>query len=273
MGQDDSDAYVLRGGDQGAERLRLLARVKWPTTRALLRRVGLRPGMRCLDVGCGGGAVTLKLARWVGTAGQAVGVDLDERCLELARQEAARKGLPAAFRREGVYDLSEEGAYDLVYSRFLLTHVPKPVRAVECLAGAARPGGLVAVEDIEFAAHFCHPACPAFDRYVSLYRQAVRRRGGDPDIGPRLVDLLMDAKLKDVGVAVVQPAYRRGPGKRIAQVTMEHVREAVVTAGLASDGEVDAVVADLARFVRSPRTVLSLPRIFQVWGRKTAGAP
>jgi SAM-dependent methyltransferase len=271
MGQDGSDTYVLRGGDEGAERLRLLARVKWPTTRALLRRVGLRPGMRCLDVGCGSGAVTLKLARWVGPDGRAVGVDLDERCLELARQEAAREGLPAVFRREGVHDLGEEGAYDLVYGRFLLTHVPEPGRAVERLARATRPGGLVVVEDIEFAAHFSYPACPAFDRYVSLYRQAVRRRGGDPDIGPRLVGLLLEAGLRQVGVAVVQPTYRRGPGKRIAQVTMEHIREAVVTAGLASEGEVDAVIADLDRFAHNPRTILSLPRIFQVWGRKRAG--
>src|SRR5438874_1379645 len=134
MGQEGPDTYVLRGGDQRAERLRLLARVKWPTTRALRRRVGLRPGMRCLDVGCGSGAVSLKLARLVGPGGRAVGVDLDERCLGLARQEAARKGLPAVFRRGGVHDLREQGAYDLVYSRFLLTHVPEPGRALERLA-------------------------------------------------------------------------------------------------------------------------------------------
>src|SRR5258708_38315263 len=72
MEPDESDTYVLRGGEQGAERLRLLARVKWPTTKALLRQVGLRPGMRCLDVGCGIGAVTLKLARWVGPTGISV---------------------------------------------------------------------------------------------------------------------------------------------------------------------------------------------------------
>src|SRR5262249_43308467 len=51
MGHDGSDTYVLRGGQKGAERLRLLARVKWPTTKTLLRRFGLRPGMHCLDVG------------------------------------------------------------------------------------------------------------------------------------------------------------------------------------------------------------------------------
>ncbi len=237
-------AYVLRGGEQGAERLRLLARIKWPSTKTLLRRVGMRPGMRCLDVGCGPGAVTLKLARWVGPTGLAVGIDLDEHCLELARQDAARLGLPAQFIREEVNALREEAACDLVYSRFLLTHLPDPARAVECLVRAVRPGGLVAVEDIEFAAHFCYPACPAFDRYVSLYQQAVQRRGGDPNIGPRLASLLLDAGLQRVGVEVVQPTFRGGPGKRMAQVTLEHIRETVVTAGLAAAPEVDAVIAE-----------------------------
>jgi SAM-dependent methyltransferase len=272
MAPDGSDGYVLRGGEEGAARLRLLARVTWPATKALLRRVGLRPGMRCLDVGCGIGAVTLRLARRVGPTGQAVGIDVDERCLELAGQEAARRALPAAFRAEGVNDLREEAAYDLVYGRFLLSHMPDPGRAVGRLVRAVRPGGKMVVEDVEFAAHFCHPACPAFARYVALYQEAVRRRGGDPDLGPRLVGLLLDAGLRRVGLEVVQPAYRTGPGKRMAQVTMAHIREAVVAAGLAAAQEVDAVVADLDRFARHPRTVLSLPRIFQVWGRRAGRA-
>ena len=46
------DSYVLRGGEKGAERLRLLARVTWPTTEALLRRIGLGAGQRCLAAVC-----------------------------------------------------------------------------------------------------------------------------------------------------------------------------------------------------------------------------
>lgn len=70
MTSTDQNDYVLRGGDHGAERLRLLASMKWPTTKPLLDRAGMRPGIICLDVGCGPGAVTFRMAEeaWL-TAG------------------------------------------------------------------------------------------------------------------------------------------------------------------------------------------------------------
>jgi hypothetical protein len=49
---------------------------------------------------------------------------------------------------------------------------------------------------------------------------------------------------------------------------MEHIREAVVGAGLASDEEISRVVAEITSFADDPKTIVSLPRIFQVWGRK-----
>jgi SAM-dependent methyltransferase len=63
---EQPESYVLRGGKAGAARLRLINRVKWPTTERLLSTAGLRAGMRVLDLGCGGGAVTLKIAALVG---------------------------------------------------------------------------------------------------------------------------------------------------------------------------------------------------------------
>jgi ubiquinone/menaquinone biosynthesis C-methylase UbiE len=260
--------YVLLCGDPAAKRLKLLARTKWPTTKTVLRRVGVGSGMRCLDVGCGNGAVTLRLALRVGSSGQVVGIDRDERCLEIARHKAARHRLPAIFRAQSITDLREDSAYDRVYSRFLLTHLPKSGEALERMVQATRQGGLVIVEDIEFAASFSHPPCPAFRRYVDLYQQTVTRKGGDPNIGPRLLSLFLEAGLDDVQLEAVQPTYRSGVGKRIAAITMEHIQEAVVQEGLASAEEIQGIVADLDRFTADTRTILSLPRIFQVWGRK-----
>lgn len=261
--------YVLRGGDEGAKRLALLARVKWPTTKVLLRRAGLKKGMRCLDVGCGSGAVTLQMARWVGAEGLAVGIDMDERALELARAEAARRRLPAQFRTAAAHDIGgDQDAYDLVFARFLLTHLSDPARTLRQMVAATRPGGTVVVEDIDFPGSFCHPACRAYDRYVELYQAVVRRRGGDPAIGPRLLGLCAAAGVQSPQLEVILPAFHEGEGKQMARVTMEHIRESVLSAGLASGEEVDGILAELDDFASRPLTMISLPRVFQVWGKR-----
>ena len=64
------------------------------------------------------------------------------------------------------------------------------------------------------------------------------------------------------------PIFREGEGKRVAQVTMEHIREAVVGAELATSTEVDAVVTDLKAFAGDERTLMSIAPTFQVWGRE-----
>ena len=52
---------------------------------------------------------------------------------------------------------------------------------------------------------------------------------------------------------------------------MEHIREAVVAAGLASDQEVSGNIDGINAFAAEPKTILSLPRIFQVIGKKPGG--
>src|SRR5262245_60514841 len=134
--------YVISGGREGYERLQLLARVRWPETAQLFADVGVGPGQTCLDVGCGGGAVTLELARLVGASGRAVGLDMDEVKLELARADAAEAGLSnVEFRQVDVDGWDEPERYDVVYARFLLEHVPRPLDLLRRMWAAVRPRG------------------------------------------------------------------------------------------------------------------------------------
>ena len=97
--------------------MRLINRVKWPTTEQLLNKAGLRAGMRVLDLGCGGGAVTLRIGALVGAEGEVVGIDLDPSILRLAQREAEDSNLPVTFRHLGAEELEEVAAYDFAYSR------------------------------------------------------------------------------------------------------------------------------------------------------------
>ena len=115
---------MLRGGRWGYDRLKLLAQIKQDDTLELLRRAGVSSGMRCLDLGCGGGEGTFDLAAAVGPAGLVTGVDMDAEKLALARESARERGLTnVGFRAGNVNDWDEPDVYDFVYSRFLLQHL------------------------------------------------------------------------------------------------------------------------------------------------------
>jgi len=265
------ERYVIRGGVDGRERLRVLARALRPGTLALLESAGVRAGMACLDLGCGGGDVAFELARLVGPEGRVLGVDLDPSQVAIAAREAAGLGLAHCTFREGDAVLEQGRAeFDLAYARFLLTHLPDPAGALARMIGHVAPGGVVVLEDIDFRGHFCHPPCAAFDRYVALYTRAVQGKGADPHVGARLPALLRAAGCVDVRVRVVQPAALEGDVKRMAPLTLANIADAVLAAGLADGDELARLQAELDAQAADPDALASLPRIVQAWGRRAA---
>jgi SAM-dependent methyltransferase len=263
----ESSTYVIKGGIPGRERLRILARVMGPTTHSLLDRLGDLTGSRCLDAGCGGGDVTRELARRAGPGGHVVGVDLDETKLAICREESAGIG-NIEFRSARVGEDEIGRPFDVVFARFLLTHLTDPAKAVRQFHGALRPGGQIAVEDIDFTGYTAHPFTAAHRKYADLYRQVVRLRGADPDIGPRLPSLLLENGFTDVGVSVVQPMALTGEIKLMPPITTESISDAVVGAGLASVEEMAALAQELYADAANPATLVGNPRVVQTWARK-----
>jgi SAM-dependent methyltransferase len=242
--------------------------VTWPTTAEWLATAGVPAGARCLDLGCGGGHVSVELARMAGPTGSVVGVDLDAEIIDLARAAAATKGIGNAEFRVGTADEIGGGPYDLGYARFLLSHVADPQRVVNTLAAATAPGGTVIVEDVDFTGAFCYPPDDAYTRSVQLYRETVRRRGGDADIGPALPGLLTAAGLADVRVRVVQPASIDGGPKVMCLLTLERTAAAVSAEGVAAAQEVESVLAGLRALVADRASLVSTPRIVQAAARR-----
>jgi SAM-dependent methyltransferase len=264
----DSTHYVIRGGIEGRERLRIIARVMHASTSSLFDRLGLHDGQLCLDVGCGGGDATLELARRVAPGGQALGVDIDTTKLELARAEAAeRDSGNVRFERLDIRESSLDDRFDVVYARFLLTHLSNPAGAVEAFRRHLREGGVVAVEDIDFSGYFTCPESSAFRRYHELYCATVTKRGGDPNIGPRLPGLLLQSGFQDVGVSVVQPVAMQGEAKLLNPLTMENIADTVLADRLATREEIDGIVRELYEFAADTSTLAGMPRVVQAWGR------
>ena len=261
-------SYVIRGGKPGYDRLMLLARERGPDTQALLEQAGVSAGMRCIDVGCGGGAVTLEIARLVGPGGTVVGIDMDGVKLGLARQAAAERGLAnAEFRVGDVRDWDEPGGYDAVYSRFLLQHLSEPAGLIGRMWAAVRDGGVLVVEDADFDGFCCDPANEGFELFLDAYRRVLARRGGDHAIGRRLYRYFLAAGIPDPQVRLVQPVHQ-GEAKTLAWSTLEATADAILAEGLATSDRVTAALASLRRFTDDPGTLICGPRVFQLWSRR-----
>ena len=101
-----------------------------------------RTGERVLDVGCGFGDTTQRIAELVGPTGQAVGVDAAARFIETARAEAAEAGVGnARFEVADVQTTSFDERFDLAFSRMGTMFFANPVPAMRNVRQALVPGG------------------------------------------------------------------------------------------------------------------------------------
>jgi SAM-dependent methyltransferase len=171
------------------DRLRRQAAAIWGREREALLRLGLAPGQRVLDVGCGPGGILALLARELGRA--PFGVDLNQDLLRNAKQAGH------VARADGAMLPFPEGTFDLVLFRLVLRHAPARERLLAEAARVVRAGGLVCAVDVDEAALAFDPEPPSWPALKSALGVSAARRGGDPFVGRRLRRLMLEAGLVD----------------------------------------------------------------------------
>ncbi len=101
-------------------------------------------GDRILDIGCGLGDTTVRLARMVGPGGHAHGVDVAERMIETAIEEAGGACLDnVSFATCDVETTQFDQTFDYAFSRMGTMFFANPVAALRAVREALAPGGLL----------------------------------------------------------------------------------------------------------------------------------
>lgn len=118
-----------------------------PAQTLMLERAALRAGERVLDVACGTGLVTFRVAAAVGSTGEVLGTDVSQTMIELASGVAPPPGCaPVRFARMDGERLDvPDGAFDVALDALGLMYMPDPHRALCEMRRVLRPGGRVAV--------------------------------------------------------------------------------------------------------------------------------
>ena len=268
---DPNALYALGSSGSESARLQRQADELAPESNALLDRVGLRPGDRALDLGCGPRGVIELLVERVSPGGQVVGADADPVHLAMASDLVASLGL------DGVEIVSADArdtglasdSFDLVHARTLLVTLPEPSEVVAEMVRLVRPGGCVASLEPDTGVAICYPPNEAFDRLSEIFPRAFARNGADPQIGRRLGELYRDAGLEDVRVEARAPIYPPGHSRRTIRADLiSALRPQILHLGLADAGELDELDAALREHLDKPETLVLPSLFFLAWGRK-----
>jgi SAM-dependent methyltransferase len=189
--------------------------------------------------------------------------------LARARAEAARRGQAnVEFRAADVFGVAETRAFDVACCRLLLHHVDRPVELLRRMWSALLPGGVIVVEDADFDGLFCDPPNDGFEFYRRTYSRVVANRGGDASVGRKLHRYFVDAGIAPPRMTILQRADVDGEAKSLALWTLEATAQASRDEGLATEQEIAAALDSLATFTAQPGTLISQPRLFQLWSRR-----
>ena len=163
--QTNNPQYSQMADESMVRNLAYQAEAIWPQEVELFRGYGLAGPLAILDVGCGTGEITARLAALYPEA-SLVGVDLIVRHLELAREHAAAFRARVAFREADAFALPfGDASFDLVVCRHMLQAVPRPEAAMAEMVRVLRPGGRghLLVED--YGMIHMHPTHLDADRF------------------------------------------------------------------------------------------------------------
>jgi SAM-dependent methyltransferase len=243
---ESDDEYVLGHTAHELERLSSQARLYEPFVLSFLRAAGIEAGMRVLDVGCGGGDVSVLVADLVGSTGEVIGIDRSAAAIETATHRAQNLSTQnmrfiVADASTAEAELADVGPFDAAIGRSVLEFIPQPVDVLRRIAALVRPGGVIAFQEADWSGCRALPEVSTFNQCVSWGSEALLRSGADPYIGLKLFAAFVAAGLLApeqsvhavVGAGPSHPLYRHITG------LMRTLLPTIESLGVATASEVE----------------------------------
>lgn len=184
--------------------LSLQAEAIWPQEKLLYARYDLPEASEIIDIACGTGEATGRLAaRYPGA--KIIGVDIEPKLLEVARKLHAGYDGRVRFDLDDAFALNQpDNSFDLSVCRHLLQILPGPEGVVHELVRVTKPGGWVHILSEDYGMIYFHPTRLDNDRFWQQGPIALGRQlNTNMQVGRATYTMLYELGLQDIAVDYV----------------------------------------------------------------------
>lgn len=267
------DNYLLGRTLQEHQRLRGQAEIWEGTTRRILRELGLREGMSCLDVGCGPGEVMRLLGQIVGPSGHVTGVDIDGGLGLRATEELNATGTSQFHFVEGnVEEIDEIGHehFDLTLGRIVLIHLEDAIATLRKMYSWTKPGGLILVQEFDFRTWDIYPRIQAWEELQRVCASVFWKTGRDTRIGHKLPVYFVEAEIGEPdGTDVSGRVVSLEQSLSMIQSTYRSFLSQALKLGLTTEDKSEGFLTELERAPRQRYYFSLSPLLVSAWKRKS----
>lgn len=265
------DQYFMGYGQAEQERLQRRAEMLASDAQGLFDRIGVFPGARVVEIGCGPRGCLDLLAERVGQRGSVTGVERNEEAVRLARQFVAERKLVNVdvVHADGRATGLPKGSCDFATARFVLVNVPHPEQIIAEMAALVRAGGTVALYEVDWLGVFCDPPLPAWNRLAEVLQAYAEMNEIDLFVGRKTPRMLREAGLIDVQTESIARISPQGHGHRALLLYFaENLRDRLLARHIVARNELDDLVREVKRHIDDPHTLVLGGLFFQTWGRR-----
>ena len=265
--------YVLGGSQTEQQRLITQAQGLEEPARWLLDQIGIGPGSRVVDVGCGPIGITNLLSERVGPGGLVIGVEREDRFFEMAQGERGRRGLQNVqlLHADATNTGLQKNSYDFVHERLVLINIPltsQQAILTEMLS-LLKPGGTIAIEEFDFVSFACDPDHPSWNLLFKVWCDAFNASGGNLSTGRSLARLLRAAGTENIKIHAHANMPQVGEYQRTHLLSLiESTHDLMLGPGRLTATELRDHTDALAKHLSDPSTTLIDRLVVQAWGTK-----
>lgn len=232
-----------------AEEQARLADLNYLTNASFLEYVEVKETDHVLELGSGLGILAEKISQKL-SSGRMTGIEISSEQIAKCPPENEKLVFICGDAQNLPF---KENTFDIIYCRYILEHVPDPLRVLKEAKRVLKPGGKLFIQENAILLLKLYPECPVFDQVWNAFARYQSYIGGDAMIGLKLYDLLKQSGFKEPVLTMASEIHYKESGTHIPWIdnligNIRGAKDQLITGNYISNKQYNDALNELEEF-------------------------